>query len=366
MLQQAFLSIIVGLTISALAFIPLLIWHYRRYGELAEGRLLWTMSCYVYFSALIAYTIFPLPTFTDEFCAAHSLHVNLDPFRGIRDIVRLLPAYGFPAILHSWLILEPILNVALFVPFGFLIRRLTEWPRLRVALLGLGMSALIETTQYTANFGLAPCAYRVTDAVDLITNTTGTLVGIALEALTPRLLSRKDYVIARRDQARTLSRMRRLAGMIIDATYLALLGMLGTAVGWGAAIVLNWHQSAVDAVAEHKTWLAIGSCIAAGIGVIIPALTDSGASFGQRMVYLEPQAQRHSRASQLLRALICQGIFVVTINFAPGFAWLIALASVIVVLINPSGISGLLSGCHFVDSRAKNFPVGTEAISSIL
>ena len=43
--------------------------------------------------------------------------------------------------------------------------------------IGLGVSLLIVSTQGTAVWGLFPCPYRVAEADDLITNTTGALLG---------------------------------------------------------------------------------------------------------------------------------------------------------------------------------------------
>ena len=369
MLYQAIVSIAIGLLLSAAAFLPLLIWHYRRYGELAEGRLLWTASCYIYFSALIAYTIFPLPTFTEAFCDAHANHVSLDPLRGFHEIKSSLSAFGITRTLRSWVVLEPLLNVVLFVPFGFLVRRLTEWSRLRVAALGLGMSLLIETAQFTANFGLAPCPYRVTDVIDLATNTGGTLVGLLLEAITPRLLSKKDYLESRRDKARKVSKARRLAGMLLDGAYLNIVMFLGAAPAWLTIVLTNWGtlETTRHFTSTQNLLITIASTIAGILGIVIPALLGNGASCGQRIVYLEPSTTAKApRLIHLLRALVCQGSYVATSLWFPELSRFLIAILVIGVLININGISGLLSRCNFVDSRSKNFPEGTLPIDSLL
>ncbi|MGL5405460.1 MAG: VanZ family protein [Propionibacteriaceae bacterium] len=363
------MSIAIGLLISAVAFLPLLVWHYRHYGELAEGRLLWTASCYIYFSALVAYTIFPLPNFTEAFCAAHVNHVSLDPLRGFHEIKSSLSDFGITRTLRSWVVLEPLLNVILFIPFGFLVRRLTECPRLRVAALGLGMSLLIETAQLTANFGLAPCPYRVTDVIDLITNTSGALIGLLFEAITPRLLSRKDYLESRRDKARKVSRARRLTGMLLDGVYLNFLMFLGAASVWLTIVLANWNtlETTRRFTASQNLWITIGATIAGILGVIVPAFLGNGASCGQRIVYLEPSTTASSpRLLHMVRALSCQGTYIVVSLWFPELSRFLIAALVIGVLIRPHGISGIVSRCRFVDSRSKNFPVGTPAIDSFL
>lgn len=49
--------------------------------------------------------------------------------------------------------------------------------------IGLTGSLLIETTQLTGFWGYFPCAYRIFDVDDLMTNTTGALLGATLAAI---------------------------------------------------------------------------------------------------------------------------------------------------------------------------------------
>ena len=49
-----------------------------------------------------------------------------------------------------------VVAVVLFVPFGLIVRRVMEWPRGTVLAAALGTSLLIELTQLTGNWGLAP------------------------------------------------------------------------------------------------------------------------------------------------------------------------------------------------------------------
>ncbi|HTC25392.1 MAG TPA: VanZ family protein [Gemmatimonadales bacterium] len=69
--------------------------------------------------------------------------------------------------------MDIILNVILFVPFGFGLR-LAGWPRSRVVLVAFLTTVFIETTQYFFIVG------RDATLSDLLTNTTGGVVGMIL------------------------------------------------------------------------------------------------------------------------------------------------------------------------------------------
>lgn len=47
MIAQFFGSILVGLIVSALLFLPLLVWQYRRYGRFDALRMPWTTAGFV-------------------------------------------------------------------------------------------------------------------------------------------------------------------------------------------------------------------------------------------------------------------------------------------------------------------------------
>ena len=77
--------------------------------------------------------------------------------------------------------MDIILNVMLFVPYGFGLR-LAGWPRGRVLLAGFATTLLVETTQYFFVPG------RDASLGDLITNTAGGLVGMVLAERFVRLV----------------------------------------------------------------------------------------------------------------------------------------------------------------------------------
>ena len=104
--------------------------------------------------ALYLCVIWALVGLPNTYYIHFDVNLNLIPFAGILDDLK-----------------NSVLNVLLFVPFGFLLPVL--WTRFRgfksTVLFGLCVSAAIELLQIFT--------FRATDINDLITNTLGTLLG---------------------------------------------------------------------------------------------------------------------------------------------------------------------------------------------
>lgn len=357
MKYQVLVSVAVGLAISAVLFLPLVVWQYRRFGRFDGVRLLWIAAGYIYASSIVAFTVFPMPDFSDGYCAGRQAQVVLDPLRFPRELIALLQTKGFSALPSDFLIWEVALNVVLFVPFGFLVRRLLEWPRLAVFTAGVGTSVLVEFTQYTANWGLAPCAYRIADVTDLFSNSTGVALGLLLERITPRLLSSKAHLVSVRAQARPVTWRRRVAGMVLDAWYLAIIQLFGaTATAAVYFLSSGGFSPTSEQFIDLERVTPLGAAVAAGLLIIPFALFGTGASLGQRTVYLRPVARDAARWRLLLRALTVQG----TVCWLPlvnpvgaMFSLLWLFAALVVALIDVRGLSGVISGCIVVDARTE-------------
>lgn len=357
MTAQVFGSILVGLVVSAVLFLPLLLWQYRRYGRFDALRMLWTIAGFIYATAIVAFTVFPLPDFTPGYCAAHATEPLFDPLRFPRELIDLIQTQGAMAVVSDWLVWEFTLNMVLFIPFGMIVRRVLEWPRGAVLAAALGTSVLIELTQLTGNWGLAPCPYRFADTTDLITNTTGAVIGIGLEKVTPRLLSTKAHLLARRDRARPVTRGRRFLGMLLDAWYLVLVAVLGGTVG---STIYAFTQGGPgqaltpDQMLDLQEAIFLGAWLAAMIIVVVPALIGTGASLGQRTVYLAPVPKHGSRSRLVARALVVQGAIPTGLFLGFPIALLsplLGLAAMVSVAISPRGLSGAISGCGLRDAR---------------
>lgn len=357
MKAQFAISIAVGLAISAVLFLPLVLWQYRRFGRFDALRILWTSAAFIYAAGLIAFTIFPLPDFSDGYCAARRAAPLWDPLRFPRAALDVIQSEGLLALLGSWVLWEVALNVVLFIPFGLIVRRLLEWPRASVLCAGIGTSVLIELTQMTGNWGLAPCSYRFADTTDLITNSTGALIGIALEASTPRLLSRKEHLLAQRDRAHPVTVLRRLLGMMFDAWYLTMAALAGGTTA-SVAFTLN-AGTTYDGMTETQMFalehaIFTGAWLGTLLIVLGPALVGTGASLGQRTVYLRPTALDKFRCHCAIRAVSVQ-CTVLTLIYA-GFPTallgiLFASISAIWIIFDSRGLSYRIAGLGIGDAR---------------
>ncbi len=126
----------------------------------------------VYLLMLISLTILPFPfsVFRDPLPETifPALRVNLYPF-GVGKFGNLTP--------HLNRI--DLLNIAAFIPFGFLLPFTTKNGKLPILLFGFLATLAIETTQLILS-SRVPTYSRAFDVNDLITNVTGALLGYLL------------------------------------------------------------------------------------------------------------------------------------------------------------------------------------------
>jgi len=357
MIQQAVQSALVGLGIAVICFVPYLVYQYRRYGQFSASRMVWMVALLVYGTALVTYTLFPLPS--RAWCAVpHDGLLVLDPTVYFRDMWAMhATGTSWIGVATSWTVIQMALNVLLFMPLGVIVRHLWKLGVARATLLGLGISLLIELTQLTGNWFTAPCAYRVADVNDVWTNTLGAFLGAVLALLTPRLAADANVLEAMRAFAKPVTRGRRWAGMLIDAVALGVVW-----IGVSVVMAVGYFVIVGDASGDRQAAVAFNHVITAVAGaccfavVVVFALVGSGASLGQRLVYLKPvPARKHARIWLLVRALVVQGVVLALVLGTSslglfGVAWL-GLA-VIWVVFQRRGLSYALAGCQIVDARS--------------
>lgn len=128
----------------------------------------------VYTANLINLTFFPFPfqnQLIEIMIEDHlGLKHNLIPFKGLSD--------GFKTNYFIIPIIQLIKNVILFIPLGFLMPLIySEIKIKKIILIGFLTSLSIEITQFLLG-QIIGYNYRSFDIDDLITNTTGTILGI--------------------------------------------------------------------------------------------------------------------------------------------------------------------------------------------
>ena len=111
------------------------------------------------------------------------LNFSISDIHKVRDI-NLIPFHYENVMEGDIPLFEALLNVIVFVPFGFLLHKAFYWKFLKEILLIAGISFAFEVTQYVLAIG-------VTDITDFITNILGGIIGIGLSIL---LLKRKNKV----------------------------------------------------------------------------------------------------------------------------------------------------------------------------
>ncbi|GHJ60616.1 hypothetical protein NOK12_31340 [Nocardioides sp. OK12] len=221
---NALIAVGLGSLVAVLLLVPTAAVRYRRAGRLPPGELLVLLAAAVYGIALWTYTLLPLPDPGAFTCRP----TQLDPLTSVGR-VSLPGDGGVRALLRQPAFLQVALNVLLFVPFGFFVRRVLRRGVVVAGLLGLAASALIETTQGTGIWGLYDCAYRLLDVDDLLLNATGAVLG-----------SLASWAVVRRSgpQARALPEHvtwgRRVVGMVCDAVFVV---AVGAAVAIGVRFV---------------------------------------------------------------------------------------------------------------------------------
>ncbi|WP_022917433.1 VanZ family protein [Ruania albidiflava] len=339
----AVIAIVTGVAVGLGLFVPFVALSYRRRGRLSAGRLLLWAAALVYFWALWAYTLLPLPSRTEVQCAGTNLDV-------LELVGTLREAAGGPgSLLTDPAVLQLALNVVLFLPLGFFVRVLGGRGIVVALLTGLGTSLLIELTQLTGVWGVYSCAYRVFDVDDLLTNTLGAIIGSGLALIVPRRHRGMARVVGA-DQPRPVTRSRRGLAMVCDW-----LGFTVTVAGVAVLVQILLSVTGNEALMGEGR---VASLVGAGLALVVWAVVvlATGQTIGDLAVELRyqsgPLPQPVARVLRLLGGIGGYGV----LTAIPGAAWLgslFAVVSVLLMLLTTAGrgLPGLVSGQHLVDTR---------------
>ncbi|WP_170154350.1 VanZ family protein [Protaetiibacter intestinalis] len=321
------IALVAGAALAVVLIVPFVAISYRRRGGLTAGRTLAWTALLVWVLGLWAYTLLPLP----DPGAVNCVGVILDPLEGFRDVFGAGGAGAAQQLL---------LNVALFVPWGVLVRALWRRGWIVAGVTGFAFSLGIELTQLTGVWGLYPCAYRFFDTGDLVTNTSGAILGSLLGLLFFR--GRTAPMPAHGDR---ITLPRRLLGMLCDA--LVVLGVeFVVTIGVNALQLygLNRPRESFDPAISD----AVGTAVAfLAVALLVVA---TGTTPGESAVRLEGVDGRRPVALwRAVRYLAGIGGFVL-LGAIPVVGGILAAAFAVVTLVlawrtdGHRGLAGLASG----------------------
>lgn len=251
---SALVAVSAGVPVTAVVLGPWAHRSYRRHGRVDVKQVLLVAAFIVYVMALWSYTLLPLPDLQTLECQA------LQP-RPLQFLADIRTGTG-GVVVHVALV---AMNVLLFVPWGFFLRAMFQRGAVVATTSGLALSALIETTQGTGLWGIYPCAYRTFDVDDLITNTTGALVGSVVATFVATTLRRLLASTGQPSTAPTLLTARRFLAMSCDmlAVFALAVAAIVAASAWQLyapsreSTELNWRV--VEQVALWGPFLAFGA-----------------------------------------------------------------------------------------------------------
>lgn len=363
-------GVLLGIGLFVALLVPILVIQVRRYGAINVVRLVGAAALAVYGTALLAYTLLPLPSGDlAAWCAQYGYDgAQLRPLQIVADIRERTAGKSPGAAVRDVSVLQGVLNVVLFVPWGVLVRRYLGWGLPASAASALVASLVIETVQYTGIFGIVPCSYRLADVDDLLTNTLGGVLGALVAPWVLRWMPGARALAATRGEPRPVTVWRRWLGMLVDAAAFSGLAAV-LAMGWGLASYLT-----VGTVPADTPVLWLGTSVLAWVLVFgVPLVTGAGESLGQRTVWLAvapPGADGGTRltAAACLRRGLAGGAFwgllqvladaatmldVRGLTWADGLSSLVATVLVVAVPFSAGrrGLSGRVAPYRLVDAR---------------
>jgi glycopeptide antibiotics resistance protein len=339
-LYSGVVALAIGFVVGIVLFVPFVAISYRRRGRLTVGRFLLWAAALVYFWAIWTYTLLPLPDAENYVCAGVNLNISafVDDLRGARSLT-------------DFAVLQLALNVLLFLPLGFFLRVLGGRGILVAFVTGLLVSLTIESTQLTGVWGLYPCAYRVFDVDDMLTNTVGAVLGSLVALIVPRRWRVRRSTDAG-SRPHPVTRGRRLLAMFCDLLGVVLVGY-GTAVAVQVFLeyIVRDHAAVLDGAAGRFA-LTVTPIVIWAVVVLVTGRTpgDLAVELRYRGGPLPAPVARPLRFVAGIGGYLLLGLVP-----APGtfVQFVFAAASVVLVFTTRDGrgLPGLLSGQRLVDAR---------------
>ena len=317
-------GIMVSLLIIYLAFIPILIQEYRKYGTLKMRGNLVVASFIVYMITAWFMTILPLPSI-EAVKNMKPIQPNFRPFLFVETFLIGNPGFDLTnpktwfAAMCSSSFFTVAFNFILTIPFGVYLRKYFKLSLPWVVVLGLFLSLFYETTQYTGLYGFYPQAYRFPDVDDLIVNTLGTVIGYFFTGCIDRILPNpnKDHGII----TEKASLLRRLLALFVDSVVINVIFYL-------SKVVIYWND-------VHRGWdLVIFLASEAIVFLFVPLLTKNKQTIGMLVlrISLKDKNEQCPRTSNVLLHNLFVGMWIHFIHGMKGILPIYAIEMILQLL----------------------------------
>lgn len=290
---------------------PILVYYYRKYGRLGKLRSLILYSFIFYLLCAYYLVILPLPTIqADQQLTGPTMQLRL--FQSSIDffnqtVLRLNQPSTYLPALKQMVFLEPIFNIALFVPLGVYGRYYFGFSWKKTLFISFGLSLFFELTQLSGLYFIYPRPYRLFDVDDLLHNTSGGVIGYLIAPLfTFFLPTRQELDLESLEEGQKVTFMRRFVAYFIDwfviNLVVTLLQIAETLAPNSLLKYLPLDNAPILFTLEVVLYF-----------MLLPYLTN-GQTFGKRIVRIRVMAENKKRIS-LGALMVRYGLFYLMIYY---------------------------------------------------
>ncbi|MEY8562727.1 VanZ family protein [Eggerthellaceae bacterium 3-80] len=297
------MAILLWPLLSLLLCAPILVLLYRRDRWLKLTTVFAIYASILYAAGLVCFTLYPLPTGDSGPGITYGMTPILDPFNFLYDLQRD----------SIDTVMQLSLNVALFVPLGFIAKTLLKKGALATLGISFAATLLIEIAQLTGLFGAYPYSFRTFEVDDLICNTLGGMLGWALAHILLRFTAQEGQQLP--PITHNPGFLRRCITLLTDALIIdtcAIIPRLVIVAGLRVAFGIDAYDPLLDQANVVLSILCYGSAFVV-VEVVIPWI-QNGATPAGMFYRMSCETQKRTGMTRVLfyglRAIMLLALFV--------------------------------------------------------
>lgn len=219
-------ALITFLTLAFIFSIPYMLYQYFKYGSIEKFKTLIFASFIFYLICAYYLVILPLPSIKN-LEKIKGPYTQLELFNFIKDffkytVLEISNIKTYLPALKQNVVLQPLFNILLTVPFGIYIRFYKGNKKyLYVIILTFLLSLFYEITQLTGLYYIYPHPYRLFDVDDLLLNTLGGVLGYFLARYLLKFIPSIDELKERAfENSKKVSLVRRFFAFSLDIIFI--------------------------------------------------------------------------------------------------------------------------------------------------